>query len=70
MTKVGLRMVKCAKCGKESKQKIVYSVNFMLGDKTSNKELLNKKQICPNCNYIANDISHLENNNQNITERM
>jgi len=65
MTKVGLRMVKCAKCGKESKQEIVYSINFMLGDKVSNEELLRNKQICPNCNYIADDISRLPNENQN-----
>jgi len=29
MTKVGLRMVKCAKCGKESKQEIVYNLKFL-----------------------------------------
>ena len=33
MTKVGKQLVKCAKCGKESEQLIIYSVNFSLGKK-------------------------------------
>lgn len=66
MTKVGMKIVKCVKCGKESRQKIVYSINFMLGTKEHNEKLLKHKQICPNCNYIAYDISHLSKNNKSI----
>lgn len=59
MTKVINKIVKCAKCGKESTQKIVCSVNFMLGNKEDNKKLMQYKQVCPNCNYTAPDISIL-----------
>ena len=60
MTKVGNKMVKCAKCEKESEQLIVFSVNFSLGEKEDNEKLLNRKQKCPHCGYEANDISKLE----------
>ena len=33
MTKLLKQKVKCIKCGKESDQLIVYSVNFLLGKK-------------------------------------
>lgn len=59
MTKVIKKNVKCAKCGTESEQMIVYSVNFSLGKREDNEKLMNRKQVCPNCNYTASDISHL-----------
>lgn len=57
MTKVLSKRIKCAKCGVESEQMIVYSVNYLLGDKESNDKLVEHKQICPNCNFTAPDIS-------------
>ena len=57
MTKVITKKVKCIKCGEESEQFVVCSVNFMLGDKNKNDELIKHKQKCPNCNYTAEDIS-------------
>lgn len=57
MTKIVEKDVKCIKCNKESKQIIVYSVNFMLGDEESNKKLLKHQQECPHCGYKATDIS-------------
>ena len=67
MTKVVSKKVKCANCGTESDQLIFYSVNFSLGKKEDNERLMNHKQICPNCNYTAQDISRKievkENNN-------
>ena len=57
MTKVSKQKVKCCKCGFESEQLIVYSVNFSLGTKEDNKKLINHKQKCPKCNYEAFDIS-------------
>lgn len=57
MTKVTKKMVKCANCGAESEQVIVYSVNFSLGKKEDNEKLMQQQQTCPNCNYIASDIS-------------
>lgn len=65
MTKVIRKMVKCVKCGKESAQMIVCSVNFMLGNKEDNKKLIRHKQVCPNCNYTAPDISVLSDNVKN-----
>lgn len=61
MTKVVKKIVKCAKCGTESEQLLVYSVNFMLGDKENNKKLLQHQQVCPKCNYTNFDISILYN---------
>lgn len=63
MTKIGNKMVKCAKCGKESKQTIVYSVNSFLGTEEEIEKLINKKQKCPYCEYEAQDISVKVNNN-------
>ena len=57
MTKVGNMIVKCAKCGKESSQMIVYSVNYSLGTKEDNDALLEHLQECPHCGYKAIDIS-------------
>ncbi len=57
MTKVVMKKVKCVKCGTESDQMIVYSVNFSLGNKEDNEKLMEHKQVCPNCNYSAPDIS-------------
>ena len=62
MTKVRKQLVKCAKCGKESEQLIIYSVNFSLGKKADNEKLMNKTQKCPNCGYEAKDISVIKNN--------
>jgi len=57
MTKVVKSMVKCAKCGMDSEQLIVYSVNFRLGDKESNERLMKHKQVCPHCKYEAASIN-------------
>ena len=65
MTKVAERTVKCAKCGKKSEQLIVFSVNFSLGNREDNENLLKRKQICPYCNYSAIDISFIDENNSN-----
>lgn len=59
MTKVGTKKVKCAKCGAESEQLMIYSVNFMLGTKTTNERLMRHQQVCPKCNYTNFDISIL-----------
>lgn len=60
MTKVEKQKVKCIKCGLESEQLIVYSINFSLGSKEDNERLLNLKQKCPNCGYESRDISKLD----------
>lgn len=57
MTKVLNKPVKCAKCGHESDQLIVCSVNFLLGSKEDNEKLMNHMQKCPKCGYEAKDIS-------------
>ena len=62
MRKVGKQSVKCAKCGRESEQLIIYSVNFSLGKKEDNEKLINKNKKCPNCGYEAKDISVIKNN--------
>ena len=62
MTKIARKKLKCAKCGTESEQLIVYSVNFMLGDQKSNEKLMRHQQVCPKCNYKNWDISFLSNN--------
>ena len=59
MSDISRKIVKCAKCGKESPQMIVYSVNYSLGDKESNDELINHKQKCPYCNYEAISIDFI-----------
>ncbi len=51
MTKILIEKVVCKKCGKESEQPKVYSVNFLLGSKKDNKKLLKSKQTCPHCGY-------------------
>ena len=61
MTKVVKRIVKCANCGEESEQLIVYSVNFLLGSKENNEKLARHLQKCPKCGYEAIDISRKEN---------
>lgn len=62
MTKIARKKLKCAKCGAESEQLIVYSVNFILGDQKSNEKLMRHQQVCPKCNYTNWDISFLSNN--------
>ena len=57
MTRIGKRIVKCIKCGTESEQLVIYSVNFNLGSKESNEKLMNHLQECPKCGYKAVDIS-------------
>ena len=59
MSDISREVVKCAKCGKESPQMIVYSVNYSLGDKESNDKLIEHKRKCPYCEYEAIDISVL-----------
>ena len=59
MTKVKTIMTTCAKCGKESEQLFVYSVNFMLGTQESNEKLKKHKQVCPHCGYEATLISKI-----------
>lgn len=58
MTKVLIEKIVCKKCGKESEQPIVCSVNFLLGLKKANKELLKAKQTCPHCGYSAKRIDN------------
>lgn len=57
MTRVLNQKLKCAKCGEESMQRVVYSVNFNLGKKEDNEKLMKAKQVCPHCNYTAPLIS-------------
>lgn len=57
MTKIGKKYVKCIKCGTESEQIIIYSVNFSLGTKENNEKLIQHKQKCPHCGYEAYNIS-------------
>ena len=59
MSDISREIVKCAKCGKESPQMVVYSVNYLLGDNESNDKLISHKQKCPYCEYEAIDISVL-----------
>ena len=68
MTKVTKQTVKCAKCGEESKQLIIYSVNFMLDTQENNEHLMKHKQICPKCNYTNHDISILNNDSEENME--
>lgn len=56
MTDISKETVKCDKCGKESQQLVVYSVNYSLGDKESNDKLMNHNQKCPHCGYEAGRI--------------
>ncbi len=60
MTKIGKKIVKCAKCGEESEQLLVFSVNFALGSKEDNEKLVKHMQKCPKCGYEATDISKNE----------
>ena len=57
MTKIIANKVKCCKCEAESEQIIVYSINFSLGNKQSNKKLMTHKQKCPYCGYEAIEIN-------------
>lgn len=57
MTKLGRKRVKCVKCGEESEQLMVYSINFSLGTKEENEKLMHHKQKCPHCGYESVDIS-------------
>lgn len=59
MTKVAKVNVTCAKCGKESEQLLVYSINFNLGSKEDNEKLKTRKQKCPHCGYESIDISKI-----------
>lgn len=58
MTKIKLKKVVCKKCKKESEQPIIYSVNFLLGSKKSNENLLIHQQFCPHCGYTARRIDN------------
>lgn len=62
LTKVTKQLVKCSRCGNESEQLIVYSVNFLLGSKEDNQKLIEHKQKCPFCGYEHIDISIKESN--------
>lgn len=64
MTKAIQKNVKCIKCGTESQQLIIYSVNFSLGSMSDNEKLTKHMQKCPKCGYEAIDIS-LNKENQN-----
>jgi len=64
MTKVTKMKVKCAKCGTESEQLIIHSINFTLGTKEDNERLMKHQQVCPKCNYTNFDISILINNEE------
>ena len=55
-------LVRCAKCGNESQQLVIYSVNYSLGDKESNDKLVSHKQKCPYCNYEAISIDTISDN--------
>lgn len=68
MTKIGNRMVKCGKCGEESNQLIVYSVNYSLGEKKSNDNLINHKQKCAFCGYEAPNIEVYYESDNKIDE--
>ena len=57
MTKILNQKIKCAECGEESLQKVVYSVNFSLGKKEDNEKLVRHQQVCPHCGYKASLIS-------------
>lgn len=69
MTKVGRKMVKCSKCGKESEQLLVFSVNYLLGDRESNDNLINHKQKCPYCGYENINIEKNDSNSINKLKR-
>ena len=62
MTKVSKIKVKCSKCGEESEQLFVFSVNFSLGSKESNEKLIKHMQKCPKCGYEAPNISIKDKN--------
>jgi len=70
MTKLVRKMVKCVKCGEESEQLLVYSVNSLLGDKESNDKLMAHKQKCPNCGYEARNISIEKKYDINVEENV
>ena len=57
MTKIKKEIITCAKCGKDSEQMKVYSVNYIFGNKEFNDSLVNHKQKCPYCGYEAKNIS-------------
>lgn len=61
MSDISREIVKCAKCGKESPQIVVYSVNYYLEGKENGDKLLHHKQKCPYCNYEAISIDALNN---------
>ena len=64
MSDISRKLVKCAKCGKESQQLIVYSVNYYLEGKENGDKLLHHKQKCPYCNYEAVNIGAFNGNNK------
>lgn len=57
MTKIIKEKIKCCKCGYESEQLIVCSINYDIGLEEDNNILSSKKQKCPNCGYEAHNIS-------------
>lgn len=60
MTKVVKKMIKCAKCGAESLQTVVCSINFSLGNPEDNQALLHHMQKCPHCKYESINISEIK----------
>ena len=70
MTDITKKTVKCAKCGKESQQLTVYSVNYLLGTKEDNDELLHHKQKCPFCGYEAINIEDNEKYDTKVEENI
>ena len=57
MTKITMKDTRCIRCGEESQQMIIHSINFTLGDPESNDRLVSSRQKCPHCGYEANNIS-------------
>lgn len=59
MTKVSKKVIRCVKCGNESEQLVIYSVNSLLGPKSDDGKLVSHQQVCPKCNYSNFDVSVL-----------
>ena len=58
MTNVVKGIVKCARCGRESIQLFVFSVNYRLGRVEDNDKLARYKQKCPYCGYEATTLDY------------
>ena len=66
MSKILKHKEKCIKCGTESEQLRVYSINYNLGKKEDNDKLKNHLQKCPNCGHESPLISKEWKNNLNV----